>query len=76
MRNTTYNGTRTDFLGFTKEEYTAIRDDATYEVRISTHPTLGTSYTIMGMNDYGETYHVHHGTALGKALIEQVIQAR
>ena len=76
MRNIIFNGKSTDFMGFTKERFTAIFNDSTYEVRISTHPTHGTSYTVKGMDNYGETFHVHHGTALGKAIIEQVSQAR
>lgn len=69
---TRYNGTRTDHLGFTKDYYTTTLQGVTYEVRRSVHPDRGTGYVVKGKDDFGETYSVHHGTDLGRAVIAKV----
>lgn len=72
-QTTRYNGTRTDHLGFTKDYYTTTLGGVTYDVRRDVHPDHGTGYVIKGMDDYGDTYSVHHGTDLGKSIIAKVL---
>lgn len=71
---TRHNGTKKNHLGFVNDYFTTTFEGATYNVRRHTHADHGTGFVVKGMNDFGETYSVHHETDHGKAIVAKVLE--